>query len=458
MDEQLRSRLLDSMIANRLVTFTGAGLSMAAPSQVPSAYELARRCASAYVSTFGETLAAECHDNIEKLAEYFAGRAQLESVFLGKVIDEAGIGPFMRKPNKGHRAIADMLGASAIAANLSTNVDCLIEVAAEELGEPVARIAVTREEAVTGTGPHSPHVKLHGCFRRNQQETLWCAEQLGRTPFQERIHGFSEWLPNLLLGKDVIFLGFWTDWAYLNSVFEAILAHATPRLMVVVNMSDFETLQEKAPGLSSFSTRTNTEFLHVPESAADFLDELRRGLGERFMRILLNRGITAYGSMNKTPPVNVQQFNEIDSDSLYRWRRDSTGTPPEGIVREKSSDVHMARLGAAHIDLQGMGAVIENDAYAFRGKRIRLVHGAGRYLADIQKSFTQASPIIANEDIIVCVGAEDTSLLPLDITKGANRVNIVNRGNGGRFITDTSFESVLANIPVDTADGIQENS
>lgn len=450
MDEQLKSRLLDSTVAGRLVTFTGAGLSMAHPSEVPSAFVLAQRCAAAYESNFGEILSDDCHTDIEKLAEYFAGRMQLESVFLGKVIEQAGLGPFMRQPNKGHTALADMLGSSAIEANISTNVDCLIEVAAEALGEPVARIAVTREEAVTGTQPHKPHVKLHGCFRRNQQETLWCSEQLDRPPFETRIQGFTELLPNLLLGKDLIFLGFWTDWAYLNKVFEAIITHAAPRLIVLVNLSNFDSLRQKAPILSSFSTRPNTEFIHVQESAADFLDELRCGVSERFMKVLLNRGITACQSIGKMTPAAIQFFNGIDSDSLYRWRRDSTGTAPDGIVREKNPDARMAQLGTAHLELQEMGAVIENDAYRFRGRRVRLVHGAGQYLVDIEKAFTRSSPLLANEDIIVCVGAKDTSLLPLDITKGANRVNIVNRGDSGYFLTDASMQSFLSSLPNDT--------
>jgi len=315
----------------------------------------------------------------------------------------------MRMPNKGHEAVADMLGCSAIEANISTNVDFMIEVAAENLGEPLARIAVTREEAVTGSQPHKPHVKLHGCFRRNVRETLWCTEQITRPPFSDRIRDFSQWLPNMLLGKDLIFVGFWTDWAYLNNVFEAIVDHSTPSLMVLVNPSELASLQEKAPVLSSFSERPHTEFVHVRDSGADFLDALRRGMGERFMKVVLNRGATAYRNISGTLPANIQDFTGLDTHSLYQWRRDTTCTPPENIVRYKSPDDRMARLGVSHLQLQEMGAVIENDAYRFRGKRVRLVHGAGQYLADVQKAFNRSSSLSDQKDIIICVGADDTS-------------------------------------------------
>lgn len=457
MDEQLKSRLLDSMAANRLVTFTGAGLSMAQPSEVPSAWTLAQSCAGVYERDFGETLAAPCHTDIERLAEYFADRRQLESVFLGSVIEKTDIGLFMRKPNKGHEAIADMLACSAIEANVSTNVDTLIEVAAENLGEPIARIAVTRNEAVSGTQFHKPHVKLHGCFRRSMRETLWCREQITRPPFDSRIGDFSQWLPNVLLDKDVVFVGFWTDWAYLNRVFEEIVGHSIPRLMILVNPSEFTVLEQKAPILSSFVDRPQTEFVHVRESGADFLDELRRGMGERFMRILLNRGVSTYETILGTRPTRIQYFTGVDTHSLYQWRRDSTGTPQENIVRLKAPDDSMTRLAVTHLRLQEMGGVIENDAYQFRGRRVRLIHGAGRYLAQIQKMFARASSLSDQEDIVICVGADDTMPLPVDITKGANKINVVNRGARGEWITEAMMQTALENLPQNHAGGQQEH-
>ena len=136
MDELLKSRLLDSIAANRLVIFSGAGLSMAPPSKVPNAATLAQACATAYEQQSGEVLRPDCHWNIELLADYFVQRGQLESIFLGRVIRSAGLAPFVRGPNLGHEALGDFLGCGAIELNISTNVDVLTEMAAEKIGEP----------------------------------------------------------------------------------------------------------------------------------------------------------------------------------------------------------------------------------------------------------------------------------------------------------------------------------
>ena len=49
MTDEVATRLLEAIAANRLIILSGAGLSMADPSNVPSAANVAQRCAEAYV-------------------------------------------------------------------------------------------------------------------------------------------------------------------------------------------------------------------------------------------------------------------------------------------------------------------------------------------------------------------------------------------------------------------------
>jgi len=422
---------------------------MAPPSQVPSAVALAQGCATAYEQQSGEVLHPDCHRSIELLADHFAQRGQLEGIFLGRVIRAAGLAPFVRGPNLGHEALGDFLACGAIELNISTNVDVLTEMAAESIGEPLSGVAVTRAEAVTGTQPHRPHVKLHGCFRRSIPETLWCLEQLSRLPFDQRIHDFTQWLPNALLGRDLVFVGFWSDWAYLNQVLEAVVGQAMPNLVVLVNPSNHLDLRAKAAGLWDLAHREPTEFVHAQQSGADFLDELRRGFSVRFMKRMLNSSTPFFQAEFGHVPRSFPAFEGLTGPSLYQWRRDSTCTPPELVVRQKEPDSSMHRLGVMHLELHEAGARIEEDAYLHLGKRVRLVQGAGRYLSDVQNDFTHTSAVNGADDIVICVGAQDTSPLPLDIIRDPGNVNVANRGGSGVWLTDDAARDLFATLAPD---------
>ena len=51
MDQNTRNRLLESIHADRLVVLCGAGLSMAPPSNLPSAWSIANECHDRYCQT-----------------------------------------------------------------------------------------------------------------------------------------------------------------------------------------------------------------------------------------------------------------------------------------------------------------------------------------------------------------------------------------------------------------------
>ncbi|KAA6459579.1 hypothetical protein DYQ86_15780 [Acidobacteria bacterium AB60] len=444
LNEQTRSKLLDSLWAGRLVIFCGAGLSMGPPSTVPSAARLADQCATAYEQSSGAVLPQEMHWNIEALADYFAERGQLEPIFLGDVmLRTADLRTFFRNPNAGHEAIADFLGCGAIELNISTNVDDLVEHAAETLGEPKASVALTRAEAARPL-PHRPHVKLHGCFRRDIRQTLWTTRQLQTAPFEDRVREFTEWLPGVLLERDLVFVGFWSDWSYLNGVLSSVIRESHANRIVLVNPSDVAVLQTKAEGLWDLAHRDTVEFIHERQPGQEFLDELRQTYSFHFMRRLISSGGSTFRMIAGRQAPVCTGFDALSSVDLYEWRRDSTGTPANRIVRKKVPDETMHRLGAVHLEMQDAGAQIDGSCYLRSGRRVRLIHGAGRLVSEIRENYA-GLPSMIPDDLVVCVGAENTAPFPDSVARGNSAANSVARpGLSGTWITESEVRELFA--------------
>ena len=109
-EKSLRDRLLASIAGDSLVLLCGAGLSMAPPSCLSSAWQVAQNCAARYRDIIGSKLPDGLADNIEGQAEHFYDEKNLEQLFLKQLIDWSEF--VGRLPNKGHLAIADFLGHS----------------------------------------------------------------------------------------------------------------------------------------------------------------------------------------------------------------------------------------------------------------------------------------------------------------------------------------------------------
>ena len=461
MHAETKSKLMDSLWAGRLVIFCGAGLSMGSPSSVPSAERLAGQCATYYEESSGELLAPEMHKNIELLADHFAGRKMLESIFLSDVVSNVpAFGTFFRTPNAGHDAIADFLGCSAIKMNVSTNVDDLIERAAERMWEPKANVALSRAETARPYA-HALHVKLHGCFRRDVPGTLWSKQQLEYSPFKERIEQFSEWLPGALQDKDIVFVGFWSDWAYLNDILAGIIGNSQVSRIVLVNPSPENELKEKAAGLWTLAHQPGVDFIHEEEYGQVFLDELRQSYSFHFMRRLITSGKTTFAHLTGRPAPDFVGFDALSSGDLYEWRQDSTGTPAQQIIRKKAPDETMHRLGAMHLEMQDAGATVSGSAYLRSGHKVRLIHGAGRLITEVRATYA-ASPSFISDDVVVCVGAQNTELLPDSVARGngVSASSTVRPGLSGEWMTEIearelflSLETRQTGIPMAAAAG-----
>jgi hypothetical protein len=147
-----------SLLAQRLAIIAGAGLSMAPPSKLPSAWTLAARAKATYGLQWG-TARPPLSDNIEAQAEFFFAQNELQTVYLATLIDRHA---FAGRPNPGHFAIADLMLSQAIQTVVTTNVDPLIETAGNDLfGQIEAGIDGA---TVAALPPHvTPMLKIHGC-------------------------------------------------------------------------------------------------------------------------------------------------------------------------------------------------------------------------------------------------------------------------------------------------------
>ncbi len=263
MDDNLASKLLGSIAADNLVIFCGAGLSMAPPSSLPSARQVAIDCFPKYEAAIAAHLPPNAREDLEAQARFSFQRNELQKLFLAKLVTWR---PFFRNPNKGHFAVADLLAVAAVRSGITTNFDFLVEHAAENLGEDAMKSALDAAEAAV-LRPHQPYLKIHGCARRDADNTLWCKEQLtDGSVLKTRIDSVKVWLRANLIGRDLLVIGFWSDWDYLISIFEDCITGVEPRLVVVVDPNTTGNLQAKAPTLWDWATKVDHEFIHAQES------------------------------------------------------------------------------------------------------------------------------------------------------------------------------------------------
>ena len=229
---------------------------MAPPSSLPSAAHVARRCASAYEYHTGNSLDPPLHDDLEAISRHFHAIDRFP-FFVGKLVDWDDFGTH---PNKGHKALADLLASRLLKAAATTNFDWLTESAASELSEPDFRAIVDIADLPQET-PHRPFLKLHGCGRRSRLRTVWCREQLVETDIAERTARFRDWLAGQVVGRDLLFVGFWTDWAYMTELLLGSLTDELPLHVYVVDPSSPTELAEKAPGLWDWAHRSGSPFI-----------------------------------------------------------------------------------------------------------------------------------------------------------------------------------------------------
>jgi NAD-dependent SIR2 family protein deacetylase len=431
--------LLAAIAARRLVMFTGAGLSMAAPSSLPSARALAAHCAEKHEALTGRQLGVELRDDIEGQARYFRERGKLENYFLQTLVDW---GPFSGEPNPGHYAVADFLLCGAAALSISANVDTLVERAAEILGIGQFESSISGSEAAIPRR-YNPLIKLHGCIRRGPANTLWCREQLSEPEWAARIEDSVTWLAGHLIQRDIIFVGYWTDWAYLNEVLNRVLSDRTPRSVTVVDPSPPDVLEDKAPALWAWAHREGIVFNHVQLSGSVFLEELR----VRFSKLVLKR-IAAVGkpAFTRSAGVPSPAFPELGSSStadLYDLRRDWSGVRRDAVTTRIDEEPDDELLGKLFYDLIAAGAAVEGAALLLRGRRVRLFRASGRMIYSVKRLLAGDVAPFDSPEVTICVGAYEDGNVPPDIVRAGRPSTIIRPGISGEWGTHDDAHTML---------------
>jgi hypothetical protein len=236
-----------------------------------------------------------------------------------------------------------------------------------------------------------------------------------------------------MLDRDLIVVGYFTDWDYLNAVLNRTLGDVRPARVLIIDPSEGPALAAKAPALHALGARANSRFSHVRVSGALFLERLRSDFSLSFVRRVLHAGGQAYQDLTGAPadPAWLEPAR-IDLDDLWRRRRDLEGRFPNEPARYRAPPEEPA-LGLTILQLRARGAVPDGPYWLLHGQRVRILRTPNQLLHLVQAAFTRETPPAVAPDIIIAVGAE-SSAMPAHVVRGATAPSIV-RGGSGRWLT-----------------------
>ncbi|MES2292661.1 MAG: SIR2 family protein [Pseudomonadota bacterium] len=402
---------------------------MADPSALPSAATVSAACYDKYVVAVDPGLDAALKWDLEKLAEHFATLKTLTSMFIRTLVPWED---FHRPPNAGHAAVADFLLTGAAPAALSSNYDTLIEDCALDFGADF-RASLDGDQARVHAASHAPLLKFHGCMNLDRDETVWTPSQLTGGVIADRIAKSKTWMANELREKDILVVGFWTDWHYLNAIISDALQGVSPLSVTVVAPVASGMLQAKAPALWDLAHADHVVFDHVSEDGAAFLDSLRRAYSRAFLRKVVAAGRVEFEAIIHGA-CDASRFAcpDYSSEVLYRLRRDAEGVPTNKPARQKSP-TPSAPLGLFHLQLRQAGAIPTETGYTFNGTTIRVVNGANQILSKMAAKFQEA-PAVDESALTAAIGAEDVPL-PASVVRTGMPGSIMRPAARSRWVT-----------------------
>jgi hypothetical protein len=434
----VQERLLGSIEAHNLVLLCGAGLSIPDPSKLMSAVAVARRVYDEYAPTL--VLPAPLREDIDKLAGHFLTSGQFEPLFINRLVpwdDLTG------EPNDGHAAVGDFLLSGAARAALSANFDLMIEQWSSRRKVQL-RGALDGIQATAYADATSPLLKFHGCMQMDRERTLWTQGQLVLPEIQRRVDSCKAWMQLNLPGRDLLVVGFWTDWCYFNDVLAEILGGANTSSVSVIDPQPAADLMAKAPTLwATLSALPN--FVHVPASGNEVLPEIRKAYSNVWVRKLYRLGAALYqAAKGIAPPGGGFDPPDLDVDALYDLRRDSEGVPTNRAARRRAPDASSAQTGFAHLLLGAVADGRQRSWYTKAGQTIRVVHGAGQGLTTVEDRFNEP-PSVPKADIVICAGAIEQGVPGSIMGKGLPAGIVRSKGGAkSRWITLEAAQGELA--------------
>ena len=268
----------------------------------------------------------------------------------------------------------------------------------------------------------NPLLKFHGCLDRDRPATLWTHRQLEVAEIQQKIQSIKHWLRMNLPGKDLLIVGFWTDWGYFNGVLADALAVGGIGHVLVIDHSPAETLQKKAPDLWALVTGA-TKFIHVPASSDIALDELRTAFSKMWARRFFGL------AQPMAPAAAAVDPSNWNGDELYDLRRDAEGVPYNRAAEKRNPGPEAAQAALAHVLLNQANATREGPWYRLKDKTVRVVQGGGQSLSAVRERYDEP-PALASADIVICAGATDLNMPATVISSGAG-ASVVRPARGG---------------------------
>jgi hypothetical protein len=421
-------RALDALVNDRLAVLCGAGLSMAPPSCLPNAAVVASTAKQRYSAFYGATR-PPLPDAIEDQAEYFFQRGELATVYFRTLVD---FDAFAGRPNAGHYAMADLLLVRCIQTAVTTNVDVLIETAGQYLFGQIGA-GIDGDTVALLPPERAPLLKLHGCRVTDPANMVWAPGQLAVEPVSSRIASSEQWLTVRLLDRDLVIVGYWTDWDYLNAALAQALGAVRPARVIVVNPADAATFQAKAPGLYALTQRAAVSSHHVAASGSDFLEALRLAFASSFLRRVLYGGIDDYHAQTGNQPIEAwSEPPPLGNDALWQVRRDLEGCAPHQPARDRNPP-NEPLLGLTLLQLRARGAVPDGPYWILGGRRIRILRASNRPLHRVQAEHDREDAPVVAPDLVIAVGAESQALA-FNVVRAGGQATIA-RGSASRWIT-----------------------
>jgi len=389
---------------------------------------VAQRCYDKYFPI--EQLPAHFRDDIDALAGHFLANGTFQGYFIEGLVpwdDLAG------EPNGGHAAVGDFLLTAGAYAALSANFDTLIEQWCKQ-HKVAFRGALNSVQANAYAMKARPLLKFHGCMDVDRPNTVWTQGQLTAEPTQDRIASCRGWMIDHLPEKDLLIVGFWTDWAYLNEVLQGLLHGQNPGSVTVIDPLPTAQLADKAPDLwATVSGLPN--FSHVSMSSDEALAELRAEFSRVWVRRLMALGAPLYEVGGGDCPVEHLQCPDLDPDALYDLRRDGEGKSYMRAARTRTPSDEAGLVALARMLLLDAGAVVEGPWLRLNDDAIRVVNGQNRSLRKMEDAHNEAASS-GTADIIIAAGAYD-GVLPGNVVRagGDKRITRSSRGGPSRWVT-----------------------
>jgi hypothetical protein len=253
--------LVVTLNSGGLVPFVGAGVSMAAPTSLPSAGVLASELVERGYGQEG--------DDLEQVAEWCWEHG--DPLWFAKALPTADW--HARQPNDCHMVVAELAAEQLIVEILTTNWDTMIEVALNRCGVPYKRIEQPADLAAAG-GPAIQVIKLHGGIdtlntiraRKSEVDSEGWAEEWAGSVFAVQLRS-----------KSVLFAGYSGASRATTRTMERISAEASrsqPDWMVGRAPPDQVITQERTARLLEALGPGHGGYINM--DALDFFRQLRQ--------------------------------------------------------------------------------------------------------------------------------------------------------------------------------------